>query len=331
METMLLSKSDIASLVTMKDVIEITDRTYRDIGEGRVVNPTKLCLDMGIGNDFPKYNADINAMPAYVGWVDMCGLKWGGGWLDNPAKGLPYMTALQFMVDPHNGDYLGVIEAGYLTDLRTGAQNAVTLSYTCKKKNVVMGLYGAGAQGRTQAEAIANVYHVDRLKVYDISRANAEKFVADMRGVIEAPIEIVDKPADAAEGADIVVSVTHAQDGFFKADWFKPGMFYCPLGSYKECEEAVPLSADKIFAGHTGQALHRGALKELADRGMITEKNITARHGDLAAGKATVTVAPTDRVINITNGMGAIDVAVGAVAMQRARERGIGGTFDFMK
>lgn len=330
--TVLLSKSQVASLITMKDVIEITDRTYKDIGNGKVVNPTKVCLDMGIENDFPKYNADINAMPAYVDWVDMAGLKWGGGWLDNPAKGLPYMTALQFMVDPHNGDYLGVIEAGYLTDLRTGAQNAVTLGYICKKKSIVMGLYGAGAQGRTQAEAIGNVFRIDELKVYDVSHAAAEKFVADMRAknVVPGKITIVDKPEEAAASADIVVSVTHARDGFFKRDWFAPGMIYCPLGSYKECEDAVPLAADKIFAGHIGQVLHRGALKSLVDQGKITENNITALHGDIAAGKSSVEIRSDERVMNLTCGMGAIDVAVGAVLLKRAKERGVGEEFNFM-
>ena len=330
--TILLSKSQVASLITMKDVIEVTDRTYKDIGNGKVVNPAKLILDMGIENDFPKYNADINAMPAYVDWVDMAGLKWGGGWLDNPAKGLPYMTALQFMVDPHNGDYLGVIEAGYLTDLRTGAQNAVTLRYICNKKSIVMGLYGAGAQGRTQVEAIGNVFRIDELKVFDISRTAAEKFVSDIKdkNVIQGSITIVDTPKNAAVSADIVVSVTHARDGFFKRDWFEPGMIYCPLGSYKECEDAVPLAADKIFAGHIDQALHRGVLKDLAAQGKISESNITALHGDIAAGKIRVDIRGDERVMNLTCGMGAIDVAVGAVLLKRAKEKGVGETFDFV-
>lgn len=35
MNTMLLSESQIKKLITMRDVIEIVDRTFVDLGEGR--------------------------------------------------------------------------------------------------------------------------------------------------------------------------------------------------------------------------------------------------------------------------------------------------------
>ncbi len=45
METLLLSQQDIARLVTMKDVVQIVEQTFRGMGEGTVVNPTKVGLD----------------------------------------------------------------------------------------------------------------------------------------------------------------------------------------------------------------------------------------------------------------------------------------------
>ncbi|MGI6253955.1 MAG: ornithine cyclodeaminase family protein, partial [Aminivibrio sp.] len=96
----LLSMSDVEELLTMKDFIEIVDKTYKDMGEGKVVNPAKGTLDLGISSPYPPYEADINSMPAYVGWMDAAGIKWAGGWMDNPAQGLPYVSAVIVMVNP---------------------------------------------------------------------------------------------------------------------------------------------------------------------------------------------------------------------------------------
>ena len=46
-ETMLLSQKEIESMISMKDVVECVDKTFRGMGEGTVVNPTKVNLDLG--------------------------------------------------------------------------------------------------------------------------------------------------------------------------------------------------------------------------------------------------------------------------------------------
>jgi len=38
MDTVLLSKSDIEQLITMKEVVEIVDKTYKELSEGKVIN-----------------------------------------------------------------------------------------------------------------------------------------------------------------------------------------------------------------------------------------------------------------------------------------------------
>ena len=144
----LLSQSDVEKLVTMKDIVEILDKTYRGMGEGTVVNPAKGTLDLGESGPYPPYHADINSMPAYVGWVDTAGIKWAGGWMDNPAQGLPYVSAIIVLVNPRNGIFTGVMDGTLITNLRTGAQTAVALKYLYPgRKSLSVGLFGAGVQG----------------------------------------------------------------------------------------------------------------------------------------------------------------------------------------
>jgi hypothetical protein len=50
--------------------VEIVEETFRGMGEGTVVNPTKAALDLGEAGPWPPYQGFMNAMPAYVGWLD---------------------------------------------------------------------------------------------------------------------------------------------------------------------------------------------------------------------------------------------------------------------
>jgi len=325
----LLSQSDVEKLVTMKDIVEILDKTYRGMGEGTVVNPAKGTLDLGESGPYPPYHADINSMPAYVGWVDTAGIKWAGGWMDNPAQGLPYVSAIIVLVNPRNGIFTGVMDGTLITNLRTGAQTAVALKYLYPgRKSLSVGLFGAGVQGRTQTRAIAELFAIDELKVYDTFPEAARKFAADMESAVSGKITICSEPQQASEG-DAVITVTHAKDGFFKKEWFAPGTVLFPMGSYKECRDEALLSADAIVVDHVAQCLHRGALKDLAEAGRITESSITATLGELAAGKKRITSSSSSRILCIPIGTGAMDVAAAAVVLQRAEERNIGRTFDF--
>ncbi len=88
MSTLLLTRSEINELVAMPEVIETVEKTFKGMGEGDVINPPKVHLDLGDGNSGLPYRAGMNAMPAYVGWQNVAGIKWIGGWFDNPSKGL---------------------------------------------------------------------------------------------------------------------------------------------------------------------------------------------------------------------------------------------------
>ena len=170
MNTILLKESEIKKLVSMRDIIEIVDKTFVDLGEGKTINPTKLNLNLGDSEptNLP-YKASLNAMPAYIAWQDMAGQKWAGGWGKGRREiGRPFINALIMLVHPNYGDFLAVMDGAWITNMRTGAQTAVILRYLLKdKKDITVGLYGAGVQGRTQTEALTAIFNVQKLYVYD--------------------------------------------------------------------------------------------------------------------------------------------------------------------
>ena len=329
-ETLLLSQEQISGLITMKDIVEIVDKTFVGFGDGTTVNPTKVNLDLGETAEYPPYHGFMNAMPAYIGWQDIAGIKWAGGFLGKRREmGLPYVTAMILLIDPHIGEFKAAMDGALITNLRTGAQAAVASKYMHPGKEITMGLYGAGMQGHMQTMAFAELFDIKEMRVYDISKAAAEKFKEDMKDYVKGDIIVCDDPKDASVG-DIIVCFTQSKDKYIKNDWIKPGQIVFPMGSYTECEDELLLKADKIIVDHIGQCLHRGALHDVVADGKLDESGIYATIGEVAVGAKTVPNAANERIVCIPIGTGAMDIAVAGIVYKRALEKGIGGTYSFV-
>lgn len=314
----------------MKEVVDICDKTFRSIGDGTTINPPKLNLNLGDSAPFPPYNASMNAMPAYVGWQDVAGLKWIGGFGGERIElGLPFLNGLIVLCEPNMGNFLAVMDGTHITNIRTGGQAAAALKYLYKdKRSITVGLYGAGVQGHTQIMALSEEFKIKELKVYDIKKIFAEKYKEEMEKYVEGRIIICNEPEEAAQ-ADVVISVTLAKDGFIKSQWIKPGTVYFPMGSYQECDYDTILLSDKIIVDNIDQCLHRGALKELADQGKISREDIYCTIGDLAIGRNTVKDLKEERIVCIPIGTGAMDVAVAGIVYKKALSLNMGMEFSF--
>lgn len=328
-ETLLLSQEEVASLISMKEIVEIVDKTFQGLGDGTTVNPTKVNLDLGETADYPDYQGFMNAMPAYVGWLDSPGIKWAGGFLGKRKElSLPYVTAMILLIDPAVGYFKAAMDGAYITNMRTGAQAAVAMKYLHKGLNIRLGLYGAGMQGHTQTMAFAELFDIEELRVYDINRQAAEKFSQDMKSYVKGDIIICDHPEEAAQG-DAVVCFTQSKDKFVKNQWIKPGTVLLPMGSYQECDDEFILGADRIIVDHIGQCMHRGALGGLVEAGKLSEKNIYSTIGEIACGKKPGRESSEERILCVPIGTGAMDIAVATVVYQNAVKKGIGGKYTF--
>lgn len=330
METLLLSNEDIKKLITMEEIIEIVRKTYIDLGEDKVINPTKLKIEFGTSEKWPFYNSDINALPAYVGWVDGAGLKISGAFLNNVKHNLPTLCAMILLIDPLNGHFKAVFEGTTLSNMRTGANVAVCLNYLYNNKKIVkIGLYGAGAQARNIILALSKIFYITYLKVYDIKREASENFVNDVKEWVHGKIFITYSPEEVTKDSNVVVSITTSQESFVKNSWIKPGMIVFAMGSNKEISEEFIITTDKIIVDHIGQCLQRGSLKDLAEKGKISEKDIFATIGELAANKKKAIITDKERIFCMPIGIGALDIAVATIVYKKAIEQKMGSWFNF--
>lgn len=329
MSVLLISQEDVKDILTMKDVVEACEKTFENWGEGKVVCPTKVSLELGEDAEWPPYRNGLNAMPAYIDWQKSAGIKCIGGSLDNPANGLPYNIALISLFDPATGIFRAIMDGEQITNYRTGAQSAVAAKHLANDTKITLGIIGAGAQGRTQLLAFKEIFELVRVVVYDIDPAACENYVKDMFEKVDCPICIVNSPKEVVEEADVVVSVTHGRDKFIKKAWVRPGQVIMPMGTFTEAEDDLLTGVDKVVVDHVGQTFHRGALKNVVEQGKFTEENLYGTLGEVISGKKKGRESADEVIVCIPIGTGAMDVTCATVVYERAKEQGRGVPFSF--
>ncbi len=328
--TLLITQEQVKSLLDMATTVKIVERVYRAHGEGKVILPTKVTLDLGEGRPWPPYKGFMNAMPAYLGDVDIAGIKWVGGFQNNSKVGLPYISGMILLINPQNGTFIAAMDGVHITALRTGAASAVCAKALSRKDASVLGIIGAGVQGRMHLRALQHVFNLREVRVFDIQKGAVEKYQEEMTE--ELAIKILPKSScrEVVEGADIVCTVTFGDESMVKKEWLKRGSLVISVGSHQELDPEVVLSADKIVVDHWGQASHRGELAKLVEAGKLREQDVHAEIGQILVGEKKGRERDDENILAVPIGLGSLDIACAYEVYRKALEKGIGTPFSFV-
>lgn len=302
--------------VTIDDVIECVENTWKWYGEKSVIMPPKITTDMSSAG----VNGWFNSMPSYIGPMDSAGIKVVGGYSDNPKNGLPFIRANLLLTDPHNGDLRALMCGDWISDARTGAQPAVAMKYLAAKTEVIT-MIGAGRQAFYAVECIRRVHKVKELRVCDISQAAREKFASYFPDADFAitPYESIE---EACKESDVIITLTTADAVLVEEPWCKPGCLVLPMGSFHEVDDDIARKFDKIYLDNIAQGLHRGQFLPMAHRGEITAEDFDAELPDVVAGKKAGRDNAQQRIICQLVGMGSPDLCVATLAYERVMAAG---------
>ncbi len=108
------------------------------------------------------------------------------------------------------------MDATYTTSLRTGAAGGVAAKYLARKNSRVFGFIGCGTQAYFQLEALRRVFNIEEVKVYDVRKNAADKFVEYCR---KEGIAASLQPAEEASRCDVLVTTTPSRKPVVKAEW----------------------------------------------------------------------------------------------------------------
>ena len=310
-KALIISDKIVRKYLTVEDVIDICEKTWRWYGEGKVVMPNKITTDMssqGVAGWF-------NSMPAYISPMDTAGLKLVGGYDANKELGLPYIKANVILTDPRTGILKAVVDGDFINDARTGAQPAIMTKMLASSTDVVC-FIGTGLMAYYSLLCMSKTVEMKEIRLCDISEEAMDRFIARFEG---APFKFVKCKTneEGCRGADVIITVTNANADLVEEPWVKEGGLVMTMGSFRETSFDVVRKADKIAVDQVGQSLHRGNVKELAEMGEIDENSFDIIIPDVLAGKGEARTNKKDRIYAQIIGTGMLDVACAGLLLEK--------------
>lgn len=328
-EILYLSQEDVIACggMSMKKAMEDLEEVFRLFDEGDCILPGKIVMKRPEPNS-EETTGRINAMPAYIGGkFNMSGIKWIGSGPSNPFKyGLPRASAIIVLNDPETKLPLAVMDGAVISAIRTGAVTGICAKYMAPKNTKIVGLFGAGAQSRTQLMAIKEALpHIEKALISDISKERADKFAEEMTQQLGIPVVTDLDRLHVIHTADILVTATTATEPIIHGSEIDHGCYVAHLGD-NEVDEELILKADKIFIDDWETDKHRmgDTLAYMYRDGKIDDSRIDGSVSDLISGKKMGRDNEEQLTYSCNVGLGLYDVAIAARVYRYALEHGIG-------
>ena len=319
-----LSKQDVQQAVPMREAIEIVKGAFTQLSAGKAAAPLRTQLPV------ERHEGVTLFMPAYLSESDDLGVKIVSVFPRNLETGLPTIFALVVVVEAATGQPVAVMDGTYLTALRTGAASGAATDLLAREDATVAAIFGAGAQGRTQLLAVCEARDIERAWVYDVNPQAAERFAQEMgaKGRVPADLRVASSPAEAVREADVVCTATTAKTPVFADADLKPGVHINAVGSFTPEMQEIP--AQTVARARIVVGSREACLAETGDliipirQGLITERDIYAELGEIAAGIKSGRASPDEITLFKSVGNAVQDVSVARAVLTRAETLGLG-------
>ncbi len=131
---------------------------------------------------------------------------------------------LVFLTDVETGEPLAIINDGILQHLRVAADSAIGTGLMAREDCGTLGLLGSGGMAASHVEALLEVRKIERIKVFSPTRANRERFAAEIAERHAIECEALDSPREAYRGADILAACTDSAVPVIRGEWLEAGV-----------------------------------------------------------------------------------------------------------
>lgn len=193
------------------------------------------------------------------------------------------------LFDRETGRVRSIADAGSITEIRTGAASAVATDALARREAERLAVFGCGAQAVSHIRAISRVRALKEVLVWGRNSRAAAAFAERMAAECGLSVRAVADGAEAAEGADIICTVTGSPTPILKGEWVRPGTHVNLVGS----SYAGPTEADseliirsRYIVDSRASALAAAAEFLIAkEAGLIGEDHIAGEIGEVLLGR----------------------------------------------
>ena len=308
---------------------EICRRVFSRADAFTAVESVFAAMASGDAYNFPVIREAIGYEDALYGFKSgfdraglSLGLKSGGYWPNNMAKGLTNHQSTVFLFDPDTGQLKALVGGNYLTAVRTAAASSVSIAQLSRPDSKVLGMIGAGHQAGFQLRAALEQRNIEKIVAWNINpeplQALAE--IANEKGL---PFESLDREQLCAE-ADVIITITSAHEPLLMKSWIKPGCHIACMGTDTKGKQEVDpelVAATTLFTDEVAQSISIGENQHAINSGLITRDQITPI-GDVINGAHKGRTSDSEITLFDGTGVGLQDLAAATAVVEAALASG---------
>ena len=311
-ELLYLSRGDVERLLDVDAMLDALGKVLIAFSAGITTVPPRVGIrvpDLGL----------MGSMPGYVPGVAL-EVKLVSVYPGNHHHGLPSHQGLIALFDESNGAPLAIMDATYITAIRTGGTAAVAAGALARKDANVLAILGAGVQGASHLETLPRVRAFEEIRI--ASRDGGKAASLASRNPLARAVGSFEA---AVRGADVVACCTDSHEPVIRRDWLKPGVHVSSVGGTFGPEiDPLTMAAGRVFVEWRGAATNPppAGAHELQglDAAQLTEV------GEVLAGTRPGRLSEDELTVYKSTGHAVEDAATARLVYDRARAEGAGVT-----
>jgi alanine dehydrogenase len=319
--TLLLTHDDVQAAVVMNDAIAAMENAFSEEAEGAILLPQRINIKAGKG--WLRIGPVVMEKSGWMGFKAMN---------LTPGQGVRYQVHLYAI---ETGALEAVMDAQYLTTLRTGATSAVATRRLARHEPSLVAVLGSGSEARAQLEAMVATGFVRSARIFSPTVVNRRRLAQEFRMKGIDAID-VDSAEEAVKDADLVVAAVKSSQTVLYGRWLRPGMHVNSVGTARRDQREIDpetFERSKCIVVDTKEGVLGEAGDAVAARDAICDEKVH-NLADLVGGKVAGRTSDTDITLFKSVGTGIQDIALASVVYQRALEKGLGrdlGAFPYLK
>ncbi len=217
---LVIGEKETRELIDMEQALKVVEQMFHDRAGGKVRSLPRRRLRSS--------TRQLNVMAAWQADWDLIALR-------------AYMGGANTITlyNGQSGELSLVLNARYLSSLRTGAASGVAAKYLAPKNSKILGLIGTGKQATYQVEAIVESCKVQQVLVFGRNSERRTDFIRQMSKVI--PVELKESPSIEAveQESDIFVLATDSSTFITDGSHLKDEVLVITMGANATAKHEV--------------------------------------------------------------------------------------------
>jgi ornithine cyclodeaminase/alanine dehydrogenase-like protein (mu-crystallin family) len=320
--TRLLGIDDVSALLSLEETIELQRAAFGAQARGLTRAAPNSWLRLP-----PERGGWIKLLSGYDGGSRSLGVKVLARFPQR-ASG-ENLGSLLLLFDDESGAPLAVMDAVYVTAVRTVAGAALASEALARPDSRRLGLVGTGVLAWHSLRAHRLLLpDLESVMVYSRSPERREALAARAREELGLEATSVDTAAAAAAGADILITATNSPEPVLGPEALEPGMHVNAIGIRTELDPGA-LAKARVFGDGREEALRDGKFSVALAAGAVAEEDLGPELGEVLEGLAAGRADAGEITLFDSSGVAIQDLVCARHVWERAEESGAGAVFDF--